>query len=543
MILACFSYVIIKVLNIIWLINPSYTNLTIADMKPTPSFKKITVEAICLLFILLFVYAAASKLNDFESFRIQLGQSPVLGAYAEVLAIAVPVAEIIISVLLCIKTARLLGLYLSLGIMTMFSLYIVIILNWSFFIPCSCGGILEKLGWTEHLIFNVVFVLLAVAALLLLRPTGPAVRTAILEHTLRTKGTIALSLAATLLISSLAVSFLYIFSEDSIQRNNAFQRRYPVHPLIQLHDLDIKYDSYYIAGVSNSRIYLGNTMAPLHGMAVDTLLNRNENLRFTLTENSRKNYSTLRFDVIDSVFYLSDPTIPAIFKGTTGKWNAHEVPGTVPPFTALEPLGYNRAAIKTTDKVSGEDELAVLDFSGKGKIYRNNNLLTKQIDGLFDSDGMLLYNQKLKQIIYPYYYRNQYVVADHNAGLVAVNTTIDTIRKATIKITKNQSKKETTLSGIPVMVHKRAATSGGYLFIESDRLGKSEPRDKLREACIIDCYDLTSNTYAFSFYLYNFKGKKVKSFAVYHDLFITLTDHYIVTYRLNRKYFSYLSKK
>jgi len=45
------------------------------------------IEAtIAYLFILLFVYASASKLLDFETFRIQLAQSPLLSAYAGIIA-------------------------------------------------------------------------------------------------------------------------------------------------------------------------------------------------------------------------------------------------------------------------------------------------------------------------------------------------------------------------------------------------------------------------------------------------------------------------
>src|SRR5690606_7657944 len=51
----------------------------------------------------------------------------------------------------------------------MFTAYIVIILNFTEFIPCSCGGVLEDLGWTEHLIFNIVFILLAAVGILLLQ--------------------------------------------------------------------------------------------------------------------------------------------------------------------------------------------------------------------------------------------------------------------------------------------------------------------------------------------------------------------------------------
>jgi hypothetical protein len=37
---------------------------------------------VCFLYIILFTYAAISKLIDFENFQTQLGQSPLLSAYA-----------------------------------------------------------------------------------------------------------------------------------------------------------------------------------------------------------------------------------------------------------------------------------------------------------------------------------------------------------------------------------------------------------------------------------------------------------------------------
>ena len=55
--------------------------------------KYYITETICLLFILLFIYASASKLMDFQHFRIQLGQSPLLSAFAEQVAVIVPAAE------------------------------------------------------------------------------------------------------------------------------------------------------------------------------------------------------------------------------------------------------------------------------------------------------------------------------------------------------------------------------------------------------------------------------------------------------------------
>lgn len=137
-------------------------------MKTSVPFKNILVDIICLLFVLLFVYAAASKLFDFENFTIQLGQSPLLNAFANWISITVPISELIIAIVLLFPKLRLLGLYFAYTLMTMFTAYIYIILNYSAFVPCSCGGILEKMTWEEHLTFNVFFILLAGIAVLLI---------------------------------------------------------------------------------------------------------------------------------------------------------------------------------------------------------------------------------------------------------------------------------------------------------------------------------------------------------------------------------------
>lgn len=134
---------------------------------------KITVELISFLFTLLFVYAAAVKLMDHDRFVLQLGQSPLLSPYAGLVSIAVPLTELLLSALLLVPATRLIGFFGALSLMVMFTAYIIAILNFSSYIPCSCGGILEKLGWREHLVLNVAFILLALAAIVLLSATRP----------------------------------------------------------------------------------------------------------------------------------------------------------------------------------------------------------------------------------------------------------------------------------------------------------------------------------------------------------------------------------
>ncbi len=120
--------------------------------------KPFLIEVITLLCILLFVYAGSIKLMDVQKFAVQIGKSSLLTDFANVLAYAVPITELVIAVLLIMPVTRLIGAYAFFGMMVLFTAYITAILGFSDNIPCSCGGVLEKLGWTEHLLFNIGYV-------------------------------------------------------------------------------------------------------------------------------------------------------------------------------------------------------------------------------------------------------------------------------------------------------------------------------------------------------------------------------------------------
>jgi hypothetical protein len=125
------------------------------------------IDLAVFLVIILFTYAALSKLLEYDKFTVQLSQSPLLTAFAGVVAWAIPTLEIVLAVLIAIPRMRLYGLYGSYTLMVIFTAYIVAITRFSDYVPCSCGGVLQKLGWTEHLIFNLFFVALCGIAIVL----------------------------------------------------------------------------------------------------------------------------------------------------------------------------------------------------------------------------------------------------------------------------------------------------------------------------------------------------------------------------------------
>jgi uncharacterized membrane protein YphA (DoxX/SURF4 family) len=129
--------------------------------------KRIYLEIIVFLFILLFLYAAGSKLTEYNKFIGQMGKSPILTNFAPTLAWAVPTVEILICLMLMIPRWRLMGLYSAFTLMVVFTLYIAGILSFSKELPCACGGVLSSLGWAKHLVFNIVFVILGGTGIIL----------------------------------------------------------------------------------------------------------------------------------------------------------------------------------------------------------------------------------------------------------------------------------------------------------------------------------------------------------------------------------------
>lgn len=129
--------------------------------------KRGCFNTVCSMFVFLFVYAAMSKFREFEKFHNQIQQSPLLAAHSELFSHGVLLLELIIACLLLndkLKSYALLG---SFSLMVIFSAYIIAITKYSEFVPCSCGGILEKMSWNQHLYFNVFFVIIAAVAFLI----------------------------------------------------------------------------------------------------------------------------------------------------------------------------------------------------------------------------------------------------------------------------------------------------------------------------------------------------------------------------------------
>jgi hypothetical protein len=128
--------------------------------------KRILVEVITALFVILWFYTGLNKMLDYNNFKSQLGKSPFVEHFASLISWTLPAGEMLIGATLVYKSTRLLGLYLSFALMLLFTGYIWMMLRYAYDLPCSCGGVLSQLSWDDHLRFNSAFVLMSVIAII-----------------------------------------------------------------------------------------------------------------------------------------------------------------------------------------------------------------------------------------------------------------------------------------------------------------------------------------------------------------------------------------
>lgn len=118
---------------------------------------------ISCFFILLFLYSGIYKIVDYRIFRADLYGLASLKPFSGWIAWMIPAIELIIPVLLFRRAWRIVGLYVSCGLMIVFTVYYILSAN---HVSCGCGGILERLSPKQHITFNVSCIVLSLLGIL-----------------------------------------------------------------------------------------------------------------------------------------------------------------------------------------------------------------------------------------------------------------------------------------------------------------------------------------------------------------------------------------
>ena len=127
--------------------------------------KQRIINGIRYICLFLFVYTAYAKIIDHDRFLHGLTKVHLVSRNAGLIAVLVPVIEVAVSALLIVPKTLKAGLWTFIVTMAAFTIYIIGAMVWEPRLPCHCGGAIEKLSWSQHIWFNLAFILLASMAL------------------------------------------------------------------------------------------------------------------------------------------------------------------------------------------------------------------------------------------------------------------------------------------------------------------------------------------------------------------------------------------
>ena len=484
------------------------------------SFLQRFVDFISYFFAVLFIYAAVSKGKDFENFQIQLAQSPLLSAYAGTVSYGVIVLEVCVAILLVIPKVRKAGLYASFGLMTAFTAYIYLILHHSDSVPCSCGGILEKMGWQEHLIFNEVCAAAAFTALMILETQGAfrLHRTAVLS-------------SLTFTVSAGGMVALFFSSEYIMKRENAFIRRFPQHPVTEERTFDVKVNSYYFAGFDRNHLYLGNLTSPFRLRQINFQLNAERTL-FIQPKMTVEFNQPPRIKVMNQYFFFYDGSAPVIYRGVTNAPEAELLMYKNAYFNQLAVLDSAHFAFRTIVPEPKHFAVGALGFNSQQGMIIHKNFIPDKVNSLFETDGQLLTDPVNKEVVYLYSYQSRYTVGNRYLQKTGTyNTIVKTgVQQVKYRTMKNGDKR---LETPPQKLTRTAAVYGGVLFTESAVMGRYEPRKAWKEANIVDMYSTARQEYLGSIYLYHHGQGKITDMVITGYYLFVIRDSLITSYRLN----------
>ena len=335
-------------------------------------------------------------------------------------------------------------------------------------------------------------------------------------------------------LGSLVLVAVLYFSvpKKEIVHNNGFKRDFKNGLLSNRSSLDLEYNSYYLAGLNNESIFLGNYRKHNFYVQANYPLTDTLNVSFSLPKTEKEPSRIQNIVIKTPDVFIADRLTPLLFSGVLPEMTLTLANIQGIHFDIMMPLNRSEMVFRTYDPIHQQKVLKAASLDSSSTTLPTY-VLEKQVDGVFCTDGFFLHNQAYDQVLYVYYYRNQYVGLNSRLDVVYKGNTIDTVSQAKVQIGTIASENKNTLIERPDIINKRGAVYGDKLYIGSGLIADNESIDAFETHSIVDVYTLKDQSYQFSFYIPAFKNKKTREFRVYDDKLVAIYSNYLVTYEMN----------
>lgn len=136
-------------------------------------YYRLMLDTIIYGYAFLYMYTGIDKLQHLQIFRDGIQYIPYFGKYATIIGWGIPILEILLAMLLVVPIGRM-RLWAIWGSTVLIATFTVFIGAMIVFAPdrlCHCGGVIASMGWTAHLVFNLVWLTLGIWSIIQYKQT------------------------------------------------------------------------------------------------------------------------------------------------------------------------------------------------------------------------------------------------------------------------------------------------------------------------------------------------------------------------------------
>ncbi|MDR6786464.1 hypothetical protein ABIE26_005349 [Pedobacter africanus] len=333
---------------------------------------------------------------------------------------------------------------------------------------------------------------------------------------------------------AIITGFVYFKCKD---KSTGFKRGH-IYEARQLQVLDLKYNSWFIAGLSHSRIYLGNLAGALDLLSCNYKLKDTLSQRVPFSYNEKVDWRLARLKVDSPMVYLYEYKTPAVVTAVTPFAQEKYYPLAGMHFDLMQLLSPGSLIVNAYEPALRQKFVQKVWLNNKPHIdscKRYGHQL--QRGGNFSIDGFISCNRRQNAVLFTYYYRNQFICLDTNLNLRYIGKTIDTNTVAKLKVEELEvnGKRVQTISGTPLIISKRGYSDGNFIYLQAGLKADNEKLKLFEQRITLDVYRLNDGAYWHSIYLPEYKFEPLSDFAVRGNMLIALYGKYMVTYSINIK--------
>lgn len=342
---------------------------------------------------------------------------------------------------------------------------------------------------------------------------------------------ISANLIVSILIGISPVFVLHLLSENFRFNKNSFNRVFPPHIILKTSMIDVRSINNYIAGNASNTVYVGNYKKPCDLFVINMNLRDTHSIHLAFPDIQKFDLSQIIVNIDSPNIFITDKLMSSIFRCSIVPEDSFKLMKKY-QFSSSESavVSAESMVLRIFQENIQNNILAKVNFH-HSPLIDSVNVLEKQIDGFFCTDGSLQIDHQTSRIMYTYFYRNQFICLDSNLRVIYKTKTIDTNSRSKIQVRTVHY--QIVLAAPPVIVNKLACISGKSILINSALRADNEDPDEFKKNFVFDVYDSKDGHYRFSFYLPKINKDNISSLILQERQLFIMQGHSLIKYDLD----------